>query len=173
MLIVVIFFAACESASTTTHTIKSFQTDSIKQGVVSADTLQADSDYANYFVLIADTGLSYDLLHDQMLSLSKALPLPIDTMGRFYNRKKQLIALPDDDDDEMYAGDYSPRRFPSVSLSLEYMQFYKPESQEKTIALVCGIYENDTSCDRALHQLQTFTKNAFKIKSLIYTGCMH
>jgi len=87
-------------------------------------------------------------------------------MGRFYNKKKNLIALPDNDEDEIYAGDYFPRRFPSDNLSLEYLNFYQRQAAEKTIALVTGIYETEKSADSALTVLHKPEKKVFKIKSL-------
>ncbi|WP_262490545.1 hypothetical protein [Hymenobacter sp. CRA2] len=39
-------------------------------------------------------------------------PLASDTLGRFFDEQKNLIRLPDDDEDELYAGDYFPRRCP-------------------------------------------------------------
>ena len=94
-------------------------------------------------------------------------------MGRFYNKSKNLIALPDNDKDEIYAGDYFPRRFPSDNLSLEYLNFYQRQAGKKTIALVTGIYETEKGADSALAVLHRSEKKVFKIKADIYVGCMH
>lgn len=132
-----------------------------------------DDDYATYFVVVADTGSNYYLLHKKMFDLNRQLNSSIDTMGRFYNKTKNLIALPDNDEDEIYAGDYFPRRFPSDNLSLEYLSFYQEQAGDKTIALVTGIYETEKSADSALTILQKTEKKGFKIKADIYVGCMH
>ena len=132
-----------------------------------------DYNYATYFIVIADTGLNYDLLHKKMSELHTRFSIPVDTMGRFYNREKDLIALPDDHEDEIYAGDYFPRRFPSDNLSLEYLQFYQKEAGEKTMALVAGIYEAGLSADSVITVLQQTEKNIFKIQANLYIGCMH
>lgn len=132
-----------------------------------------DSDYATFFVVISDTGLSYFTLHKKMFDLNKQLNIPIDTMGRFFNKMKDIIALPDNDADEIYAGSYYPRRFPSEHLSLEYLAFYASHARQKTIALVTGIYETEEKADSALSVLKKTEINAFKIKSDIYVGCMH
>ena len=108
-----------------------------------------------------------------MFDLNGQLNIPIDTMGRFYNKTKNLIALPDDDEDELYAGDYFPRRFPSENLSLEYLDFYQKKAGDKTIALITGIYENEKSADSALTVLHKTEEKVFKIKADIYLGCMH
>ena len=137
--------------------------------------LEDTTDYNNatYFVVIADTSLDYSILSKKMFDLNRKLNISIDTMGRFYNKTKNLIALPDNDEDEIYAGDYFPRRFPSENLSLEYLDFYQRQAGEKTIALVTGIYETEKNADSALTILQKTEKKVFKIKAEIYVGCMH
>ncbi|MGV3541453.1 MAG: hypothetical protein ACO1OQ_16675, partial [Rufibacter sp.] len=89
-------------------------------------------EYATYYVTIADTGQSYFPLRAEMVRLSKEMNLPVDTMGRYYDRKKDLIVLPEDDEDEVYAGDYFPRRNPDAFLSLEYLDLYQDKAKEKT-----------------------------------------
>lgn len=132
-----------------------------------------DYNYAPYYIVVADTSLSYDTLHKKMLQLHRQLKRPIDSLDRYYNRAKDLMILPDEYDDEMYAGAYYPRRSPSNFLSLEYFDFFKRDTRTKNIALVTGIYENETSADSAFAILKRFEKNAFKIKANVYVGCMH
>lgn len=132
-----------------------------------------DDNYSTYFVVIADTSADYYYLHKKMFDLNRQLNIPIDTMGRFYNKTKNLIALPDNDEDEIYAGDYFPRRFPSDNLSLEYLNFYQKKAEKKTIALITGIYETEKSSDSALAVLYKIDRKAFKMKADIYVGCMH
>ena len=132
-----------------------------------------DDNYATYFVVISDTGYDYKILHNNMVSLNRKLNIPIDTMRRYYNKSKNLIELPDDDSDEIYAGAYFPRRFPSGNLSLEYLSYYQKRSEEKTIALVTGIYQKECDADSALTTLKKTSQNAFMVKANIYVGCVH
>ncbi|MCU7548583.1 hypothetical protein OCK74_05615 [Chitinophagaceae bacterium LB-8] len=125
------------------------------------------------YVVIADTGTHYYSLRDKMLALHDTLRQAIDTMHRTYNVTKDLIALPEDDEDDLYAGDYYPRRFPSQELSLEYLNFYLEQAREKSIALVTGIYETKNSADSALDILRKVSPKAFVVKSDIYMGCIH
>lgn len=155
--------------------VKAGKTDtstSLPVAVSTGDTM-ADPDKATYFVVVADTSPDYYFLQQKMVALNRQLKIPIDTMGRFYNKAKNLIALPDNDEDEMYAGSYYPRRFPSDNLSLEYLDFYQKQAGEKTIALVTGIYETETDADSALRVLKNTEEKVFKIKADIYVGCMH
>lgn len=135
-----------------------------------ADSYEGEA--ATFYIVIADTSGSYNMLREKMLLLHNYSKIPIDTMGRTYIISKDLIALPYDDQDEMYAGDYYPRRFPSKALSLEYLSLYQEKAGEKTIALVAGIYERHYSADSAMSTLSQSEK-AFVVKSDMYIGCIH
>jgi hypothetical protein len=154
----------------------SYKSTQALQAASSADTSQTDEQadaYADYYIVVADTGRSYDALRGKMFDLNRSLNIPIDTMDRSYNKAKDLIVYPDNyADDEMYAGDYYPRREVSDFLSLEYLYVYKPSAKEKTIALVRGIYGNKASADSAL-QTMGQSKTAFAFKGKVYVGCMH
>jgi hypothetical protein len=132
-----------------------------------------DYEYATYYLVVADTGTSYYPLQQKMVRLSKALGIPVDTMGRHYDAGKDLIALPDNDEDEIYAGQYYPRREPSEYLSLEYLNYYQSAAPEKTIALVRGIYGSELAAKKALAALQPGAGTAFAVKARVYVGCMH
>lgn len=176
-----VFLVACGASSPEQNKV---ETDSVKVDTsTNAGTNSKDengiagdsSDFNNaiYYVLVADTGKDYSSLRRKMFDLRNTLKISIDTMGRIYNKKKNLIALPDNDKDEIYAGEYFPRRFPSENLSLEYLNFYQKQAGEKTIALVTGIYETEKSADSVLTVLRKIEPKVFKIKADIYVGCMH
>ena len=153
----------------------SYKTTQAIQASKAVDTAQIDGQadaYADYYIVIADTGRSYDALRSKMFDLNKSLNIPIDTMERSYNKAKDLIALSEKDEDEMYAGEYYPRREVSDFLSLEYLYMYKPDAKEKTIALVRGIYGNKAAADSALLAMGQ-SKTAFAFKAKVYVGCMH
>ncbi|HMR47421.1 MAG TPA: hypothetical protein PKC85_11705 [Bacteroidia bacterium] len=176
-----VILSACGTATSDNHRsdIQSNKIDTSagKSAIVSTNKSEmedtTDNDYATFFVVVADTSTDYYFLYKKMFDLNGQLNIPIDTMGRFYNKTKNLIALPDDDEDELYAGDYFPRRFPSENLSLEYLDFYQKKAGDKTIALITGIYENEKSADSALTVLHKTEEKVFKIKADIYLGCMH
>lgn len=133
-----------------------------------------------YYIIIADTSKDYYSLRNKMLAIQKSIYIKIDTMGRSFNKKKNLIALPDNDSDGIYAGNYFPRREASEFLSLEYLDYYTKngnfsfdEGKGRTIALVRGIYGEKQEADAALIVLKQQEKNAFEIKANIYVGCMH
>ncbi len=179
----VFLFGACSPDSTESYAYgkETLKTDSLKiqnssgsgSFVSESDSEEIDRDFTTYYIVVADTGMDYFLLHNKMFELSEQLNIPIDTMDRYYNKAKDLIALSDDDEDDIYAGEYYPRRFPSAHLSLEYLDFYTEKAGKKTIALVSGLYETDKSADSALAILKKAASNSFTLKSLVYVGCMH
>ena len=153
---------------------------SVKSKVVSdkkTDTTniqkQVAAETQTVYIVVADTGLNYYALDNEMKSLSHTAHIRIDTGDNYYNKAKNLIALPDTSSDEIYAGEYYPRRYPSESLSLEYLQSYRSTSAEKMIALVAGIYEKKSSADSAVKALATARGKAFAIKTSLYMGCIH
>jgi hypothetical protein len=143
--------------------------DSIGTGEV----LNEFSDYLDLYVLVADTGTSYYNLRSIMISSAEKLEQEVDTMGREFNSEKNLIALPIDAEDEMWAGDYYPRRFASNFLSLEYLDYYEVNAGDSTIVIVSGIYDMEASADSALAKLKTVLPSARLIKTKLYQGCMH
>lgn len=139
--------------------------------VMNEDT--ANHSYDTFHVVVADTGAVYHLLRARMVELSEQQDLDIDTMGRSFNTNKNLITLPDDDEDELYAGACFPRRFPSEHLSLEYLHFYREAAGDKTIALVTGIYGTAKEAESALGVLRQAVPQAFGFEAEVYVGCMH
>jgi len=121
--------SATEPPPVKNDTTTAVQTQSPEDNRDTSDS--AVQNMATYFVVVADTNLDYNFLRKEMFDLNRQLKIPIDTMGRFYNTAKNLIALPDNDDDEIYAGDYYPRRYPSEDLSLEYLDFYQSPAGKK------------------------------------------
>ena len=156
-----------------TPPVKTKKNDSAAVLVTDTTNSSANEEMATYFILIADTNSNYYTLQKKLFNLNKQLAIEIDTMGRYYNITKKLIALPDTSSDEIYAGQYYPRRHPSSNLSLEYLNYYKNNGPETTIALVTGIYGNIQEAESALAPLKKIEKNAFVLKADIYIGCMH
>jgi len=185
LLIIVCLLAACKSkpAKVNTDSAKVKKVKVLPASYKAANTViptKADTSdiaeeldaYVDYYVVVADTGLNYYSLRDKMFELNRTTGIAIDTMERGYNKAKDLIALSDKDEDEIYAGEYYPRRFPSKTLSLEYLDTYQFDTSPKTIGLITGIYENKTNADSALQAIDK-VKTAFVFKGRVYVGCMH
>lgn len=164
-----------QSAVKDTTAVVSLATDTSAKKSLADTSLNFNEEeaYANYQVIVIDTNSSYHSLNQKMFSLKDKLGMTIDSMGRSYNKKKDRIVLPDNDEDEMYAGEYFPRRELSKTLSLEYMNQYLPSSKPKTIGIIAGIYANALEADSAFAAVKQVAPKAFKLQSKIYIGCMH
>lgn len=158
-----------------TTAVVSLATDTSVQKSLTDTSLNFNEEeaYANYQVIVIDTNNSYQLLNQKMFSLKDKLGMTIDSMGRYYDKQKDLIVLPDNDEDEMYAGEYFPRRELSKTLSLEYMNQYSPSSKPKTIGIIAGIYANALKADSAFVAVKQVAPKAFKLQSKIDIGCTH
>lgn len=139
----------------------------------SMEAIDANPDIETLYVLIADTGKTYATLNASMYAIAKQTQWQVDTLGRYFNTKKNKIVLREDDSDELYAGEYFPRRFPSTSLSMEYMDTYIPGSSESMIGIVGGIFVNQADGEKALQTIKAFSPNARLVKANIYLGCIH
>jgi hypothetical protein len=130
-------------------------------------------EYAHYYIVVVDTGKPYYSLRTTMFAIHSAIEIPIDTLGRYFNKDRQRIELPEDDEDELYAGEYYPRRFPSESLSIEYLQMYDRAAPENTMALIAGIFEQTQDAQILIKRLNKAGHAAYSIEARMYTGCMH
>jgi hypothetical protein len=131
------------------------------------------NDYEIMYIVVADTGSDYYALSSKMHTLSNTRHWPIDTMDRYYNKQKDKIVLSDTNEDEMYRGEYFPRRFTSENLSLEYYTEYSDKTADKNIALVAGIYEAQQQADSFLAVLKRLSPRSFVQKANVFVGCMH
>jgi hypothetical protein len=125
-----------------------------------------------YYIVIADTSQSYEAVHATMMKFREASGQEIDTMGRYYNAKLNKLMLPEDDEDELYRGEYYPRRFPDATLSIEYLATYT-EASPATFACVTGIYEKAAQAKKAVSKWKSRFPKIYSLKAEVYTGCMH
>jgi len=138
---------------------------------------QDDSDemYMNAYIVVADTSQHYSEVRNTMYNLKDKLGIAIDTLYRGYNSKKNIICIPEDFGNDVVAGQYVPRRYPSKSLSLEHLNFYieKKKTISETFALVVEITDDKEVANKALLEVKKILNAAFIINTKIYMGCMH
>jgi hypothetical protein len=176
LILLIFFLAACNDCQKQVTRVDVVDKNALK--IVASndslvDTTTINEDYTEYWIVVADTGLEYPQLLSRMVQLKNECKIPVDSMGRFYNKKKNLIALPDNDEDEMYAGEYFPRRYESDYLSIEYLDFYTKTSSDKMMVIVAGIYEDKLKADSLFTAIKPKCNSLMKFKTSLYTGCMH
>lgn len=175
LFIIISFEISCapviDSSAVQFHTVTN-NTNVIARTDTNKIEEQSIDGYAIYYLVIPDTGKEYHSLRELMFSIHEKLKLPIDTMGRYYDVQKEQIILPEGVADA-YAGEYFPRRSETYSLSIEHLSFYNNGADQKSMALVAGIYESNISADslREVFHHNGFT--AFVLKTNMYVGCMH
>ena len=161
--------------SCSNHSIKTdAQTDA--RTAPKTDSAKGEMDkleYADYSIVVADTGQDYAVLDAKMYYLAEVLKMPVDTMNRTFDKKKNLIAVSENDEDELYRGEYFLRRFSSENLSIEYLNQYQKNASEKTMAIISGIYEMPQQADSACGILRKFEPGCFTLRAKMYIGCMH
>ena len=131
--------------------------------------------FMNAWVVIVDTSNNYFDIRAKMFFLHNTLDIDVDTMNRGYDKERKIICLPVDDEDEIYAGEYYPRRYPGESLSIEHLNYYldKGNISKNTLALVVAIETDKNKAENTQKKVMKHFKNAFMIHSRIYIGCMH
>lgn len=129
--------------------------------------------HATRYIVISDSGINYSTLSLKMHRISKATGINIDTMGRYFDNAKQMLILPEDDEDEIYAGDYFMRRYGDDVLSIEYLSVYKDDTNLKTMAVVAGIFETRARADSISTVLYNSGFQSQILTSKLYMGCMH
>jgi hypothetical protein len=170
---------------------------------VTADTLKtidaaiqppsAEDTYAGYddeselnYIVTAGEGYNYDSLKSVAMHISTLLHFKMDSLGRYYNRKKESIVVPEDDADEMYAGVYYLRRtgedFVSIEMSYAYADTSIIHDEIKMNALnsdttkmfvFVNMYTNKASADSLAQIVRRKYSLTKVIPVRVYMGCMH
>jgi|GEM_PF-1950208 len=135
-------------------------------------------EYADFYLVIAASGKDYKKLHKTMVSVNQNFAIPINTLGRYYNEKSHKIIVNEDDEDEIYRGEYYPRRFEELSLSIENAYYYndnymEPKQFPTTMMVVAGMFNEKTKADSLRNILLKKIPDAYIKKARIYVGCMH
>lgn len=125
------------------------------------------------YIIVADTSYNYSDLDKKLVKYSNELNLEIDMQNKVYDSKKKSICLPEDDEDELYAGMYYPRRFSSDYLSIEYIQYYENKRNENLMGIILLITGDKKEALKRLSKLSNNIESAHIIKAEIYVGCMH
>ncbi len=184
-LLCILLFTNCTQQNKPEKTEKIADSLSI-QTQDKAEDDAAFSEYSLYYLVSAESGYDYHKLKEVAMQLSQFLDIKFDTLGRYYNQAKKRIVLPDDDPDELFAGEYFFRRDPGNFISIEMQSSYpdtitfKSESLFKTfysdslkMFVFAGMYESKKQADSLLKLIKPSCKSATVIPAQIYMGCMH
>ncbi len=174
MVCFTLLLAACGNSTTVQPAISQADTAQ-KPTTVKAEPTDttADLEYSTRFVLIADTGTDYAALDRQMYRLGHNTGIKVDTLNRYYDKAKKDIVVAENDDDEMYRGEYFPRRDGDDYLSIEHTSLFDTAAKQANLCIVAGLFESRKSADSLLPFIKRNATRAFVIQARVYEGCMH
>jgi hypothetical protein len=183
VLLLVLTIMACNKPSTSESTMIVQNMDStIAEASKDSSQMEIDDTGTDRFednfmqtmyIVIADTGYDYHAVRRQMIDLNRSTSIPIDTMDRYYNENHRMIMVPDSLEDELYGKYYFMRRYPSESMSIEYLNYYDSTIKDDRFAIFAGMYESEAKADSLLDEVLTYSKNAYMLPVEMYMGCMH
>lgn len=170
----ILFTASCTNQTTEQASFTKTDTTSVATRDTAITEQVTESEYQDRYILIADTVATYAAMDAEMYRLSKELLLPVDTMNRHYDNNKKEIVLAEDDEDEMYRGEYYPRRSEdTLFLSIEHCNQFIDKSGAQTFALVADICTTKKMADSLMTVIRGKAPNAFVVQAKVYMGCMH
>jgi hypothetical protein len=125
-------------------------------------------------ILIVGSHRSYAAALDAAKAFGRASGIEYDGRGLIYDAKRGLI-WPDDSDDELYAGQYAPRRYDScrdkACVSVERSEAYEGFRPGLYI-VVAGIVGREDAGAR-LEAARRIVPTAYVKETTLYMGCMH
>jgi hypothetical protein len=161
---------------------------------ISANALQVQSDsntvtdneYVLNYVVSVEGGNNYDSLREIALHTCDLLKCKFDTLDRYYNPLRRKIVLPDNYEDDVWAGEYIFRRhgedFVSVEMQYAYISILTAKNETASevfykdtlkMFVFAGLFGNKKAADSLLGIIKPKYKNATIIPTEIFMGCMH
>lgn len=183
LLAVVIFAIQCTPSL---KKEKSTNIDSINSGELNQSVLEngaeatsdaetKNEDYETAFVIVLDTSEQFYKMYDLAMATSKKYQIEFDTTERAYFPETNIWGVSQSSSDEMYRGQYFPRRKGDEKdkLSLEYMYWYDKKSNDKKLMLVSNIFSFSMDAEQSVAAWRKSFPQAFILQCEMYMGCMH
>lgn len=143
-----------------------------------------DESELNYIISVAE-GYNYDSLRAVALQTASLLHFKFDSLGRYYNPQKGIV-VPEDDEDEMWAGEYFLRRSGEDVVSIEMRHAYidtiianneiavERFSQDTSRMFVFAtMYPDKERADSLADIIRESFPSTRIFPASIYMGCMH
>jgi hypothetical protein len=134
-----------------------------------------ESETATYYIVEVAAGYDFDSLKNISLNAATILGARFDMLARIYKPGKGII-VPENDEDEMYRGEYYPRRPTEdenfVSIEMSYVFSDQQADTLKMVALA-GMYPLKSQADSVVSILKDKISTTQTVKREVYMGCMH
>jgi hypothetical protein len=134
-----------------------------------------DEEMQTAFMVILDSSSDFNSIRALAEKTANEYQLKFDTIEKQYYPEKNLWGVAVWSEDEIYRGEYYPRRSDGDShpLSLEYQQWYDEKSQEKNLILMAGIFSLSLEAEEYINKFREKFPKAYILQKEIYMGCMH
>ena len=130
-----------------------------------------DMFYSARYILILKSTTDYNVALRFANESSKKLGLELKIEDIEYSKEKG-ICFSKDIDDELYKGEYAPRRYCGDYISLENSSAYEG-FVEGYIVVIAGIYQNKDDAELALRDVKESYPDAYVKKTNLWMGCIH
>ena len=136
---------------------------------------EVHEDYETVFIVVLDTSDQFKKMYELAMSTSKKFSIPFDTFQKTYFPETNIWGGSLWSEDEIYRGEYFPRRNGSEKdmLSLEYQRWYDKSSRDKNLMLVTNIFNFSLDAEENIARWRPYFPKAFILQREIYMGCMH
>jgi hypothetical protein len=134
-----------------------------------------DEEMQTAFMVILDSSSDFNSIRALAEKTANEYQLKFDTIEKQYYPEKNLWGVAVWSEDEIYRGEYFPRRSDDDThpLSLEYQQWYDEKSQEKNLILMAGIFSLSLEAEEYINKFREKFPKAYILQKEIYMGCMH
>lgn len=191
LALIIVSLFSCTKEESTSNEIRKSEVSSKKIVAVNPDDLNfeeneefRDESELNFIISVAE-GYNYDSLKSLALQTAALLNFKFDTLGRYYHPEKGIV-VPENADDEMWAGEYFLRRMSDDIVSVEMRHAYidtaiannelqvERFSQDTSRMFVFAMmYPSKESADSLAEIIRVDFPETKVFPATIYMGCMH
>ena len=131
----------------------------------------SDNSTVEMYIVVLSQSDDYAGLVKRAKGISSDTGIKYDGEGMVYDPKRGLI-IPDDSDDDMWAGSYYPRRYDSRFISIEYSKYYLDKPKGKYA--IIGFMDMKAREAKRMHQwFQKYVPDAVYSHKPFWQGCIH
>lgn len=132
-----------------------------------------DDNMKPFHVIIVSIGNNYDSLATIGKKVAKELNVEYKTLDRIYDNKRGII-LPDTSPDEIFAGEYYPRRYEGSFVSVEHRGPYDDKAtSDMEMVVIAGIFEQKNDAQQLFKKVKKVYPAAKLVSTKLFIGCLH
>jgi hypothetical protein len=186
MIILLIYFFSCSGDPNQKKEVGVIKIETAVDSSDNEANYISEDEYELKYVVSVSAGYNYDSLRRMAVEVSDFFNFKFDTLSRYFNSTKKKIVLPDNYDDDMWAGEYFFRRFGDDFVSVEMSSAYIDTLTEKNeiardvfykdslkMFVFANMYSSKSQADSLVKLLKPKFQHARSIPTQIYMGCMH